>query len=241
MDDADAPPPGLHHSGLTGGLNRLLSSRRDFPLSPEYGERADGAERSPLTPVKRSKRSAGRDMGRERKERSREGGLQLVRKKAAPVDGERAQRTRRAGREEAEREQRERDRDRESRRHRRRARSPSSSPDRHDDADGDRTARKQRKALEYQRAASAEPAQTNGGRDGAEKALILHPDSTARAELFMSFVNKGPESERGCSVNKALKRYHREMRGEGRGEEEKELWKALRMRRNERGEIVLFF
>ena len=65
-----------------------------------------------------------------------------------------------------------------------------------------------------------------------------------RAELFMSFVTKGPESESGCSINKALKRYHRE-RGEqglglGKAEEEKELWKSMRLRRNDRGEIVLF-
>lgn len=70
----------------------------------------------------------------------------------------------------------------------------------------------------------------------------------SRADLFMSFINKGEESERGMSVHKALKRYHRERGGGGRammrtadkGEEEKELWKGLRLRRNERGEVVLF-
>ena len=55
-------------------------------------------------------------------------------------------------------------------------------------------------------------------------------------------MTKGPESESGCSVNKALKRYHRE-RGEKVGAEkqveEKELWKSLRLRRNERGEVVV--
>ena len=65
-----------------------------------------------------------------------------------------------------------------------------------------------------------------------------------RADAFLSFVKKGPESERGCSVNKALKRYHREREAAGSGgaksKEEKELWKDLRLRRNERGEIVLF-
>ena len=61
-----------------------------------------------------------------------------------------------------------------------------------------------------------------------------------RAELFLSFVNKGPESENGCSINKALKRYHRE-RGTGlaKQDEEKELWKSLRVRRNERGEVTI--
>ena len=63
------------------------------------------------------------------------------------------------------------------------------------------------------------------------------------AELFLSFVTKGPESERGMSINKALKRYHRELGvGSDRGKEasDKEVWKDLRVRKNERGEIVLF-
>lgn len=68
----------------------------------------------------------------------------------------------------------------------------------------------------------------------------------ARAELFMSFINKGPESERGMSVNKTLKRYHRERYDRwdneiAKGEEEKELWKSLRLKRNDRGEVVVFF
>jgi cell growth-regulating nucleolar protein len=65
-----------------------------------------------------------------------------------------------------------------------------------------------------------------------------------RADVFLSFVNKGPESERGCSMNKALKRFHRERQAAGsgtpKGREEKELWRSLRLRRNDRGEIVLF-
>ena len=70
-------------------------------------------------------------------------------------------------------------------------------------------------------------------------------DVEARAELFMSFINKGPESERGMSVNKALKRYHRErldrLDRESKADEEKELWKSLRLRRNDQGEVVIFF
>jgi cell growth-regulating nucleolar protein len=66
-----------------------------------------------------------------------------------------------------------------------------------------------------------------------------------RAEQFLGFVNKGPESERGCSLNKVLKRYHRERTEAGNNSlsklsEEKELWKSLRVKKNDRGEIVLF-
>ncbi|OAA74029.1 Zinc finger domain-containing protein, C2H2, LYAR-type [Cordyceps fumosorosea ARSEF 2679] len=65
-----------------------------------------------------------------------------------------------------------------------------------------------------------------------------------RADMFLGFVNKGPESDRGCSMNKALKRYHRERKSSGSSvskvKDEKELWRSLRLRRNERGEIVVF-
>ncbi|UKZ77488.1 hypothetical protein TrVFT333_005210 [Trichoderma virens FT-333] len=84
-----------------------------------------------------------------------------------------------------------------------------------------------------------------GSKDGKEENLdgqmiVFKP----RADVFLSFVNKGPESERGCSMNKALKRFHRERQAAGsstpKGKEEKELWRSLRLRRNDRGEIVLF-
>ncbi|THY33519.1 hypothetical protein D6D00_00971 [Aureobasidium pullulans] len=61
------------------------------------------------------------------------------------------------------------------------------------------------------------------------------------AELFLSFVNKGPESDSGLSINKALKRYHRERQARGEKDDgDKDLWKDLRIRKNERGEYVLF-
>lgn len=60
---------------------------------------------------------------------------------------------------------------------------------------------------------------------------------------------RSKDSERGCSVHKALKRFHRHFEDEveddrdrewRRAEDEKDLWRALRLRRNERGEIVVF-
>lgn len=82
-----------------------------------------------------------------------------------------------------------------------------------------------------------------------------------RALQFLSLVNKGPESSRGCSLHKTLKRFHRlesemasvsqEGRGRERGrnkasdkekrdDDENDLWRALRVKRNEKGELVLF-
>ena len=77
------------------------------------------------------------------------------------------------------------------------------------------------------------------GAEGAEM-VVYKP----RADLFFEYVNKGPESERGCSMNKTLKRFHRERQAAGtdltKQLEEKELWRSIRLRRNDRGEIVLF-
>ena len=65
-----------------------------------------------------------------------------------------------------------------------------------------------------------------------------------RCETFLQFITKGPDSEKGCSMNKALKRWHRDAgirRTEEKIDEEKNLWKGLRLKRNDRGEIVVFY
>lgn len=91
------------------------------------------------------------------------------------------------------------------------------------------------KMIEYR------PQSKDGKGDHGDGQVILYKP---RADVFLSFVDKGPESERGCSMNKALKRFHRERKASGdassKGEEEKELWRSLRLRQNDRGEIVLF-
>ncbi|RWA04990.1 hypothetical protein EKO27_g10115 [Xylaria grammica] len=96
------------------------------------------------------------------------------------------------------------------------------------------SSRKNPKLIEYRAKSGDEQGDESG-------ALIVY---RPRSDLFLSFCTKGPESDRGCSVNKALKRYHRERSKSetslSKGMEEKELWRSLRMRRNERGEIVLF-
>ncbi|KAI9788337.1 MAG: hypothetical protein M1835_002325 [Candelina submexicana] len=204
MEDA---PPVLLHSGLTGGLNRLLS-KSDFPLSPDYSG-ADGGGASPNSPLKRSKH-ASTAIKTKAKDKNHITTLVKTRKPSSSSQ-------------ETETEHRPRKHHRHHHHHRSHR---SASPPHH----------KQLKAIEY-----PQPSSTTSAQNGDNSALILY---RSRAELFMSFINKGPDSEKGLSVNKALKRYHRE-RGEkgvglGKGEEEKELWKELRMKRNDRGEIVLF-
>ena len=118
------------------------------------------------------------------------------------------------------------DRPRRKKHHRRHSTSP------------EHASKSSRKMIEYKPMEVVLEQAGDRGRDG--EMVVFQP----RAELLLSFINKGPESERGVSMNKALKRYHRERNAEGvglsRAEEEKELWRSLRMKRNERGEIVLF-
>ncbi|KAG6019344.1 hypothetical protein E4U19_006803 [Claviceps sp. Clav32 group G5] len=82
---------------------------------------------------------------------------------------------------------------------------------------------------------------TNGKVESTDGQLVVFKP---RADAFLSCVNKGSQSEKGCSMNKALKRFHRDRQASGsnmaKAKEEKELWRTLRMRRNKDGEIVLF-
>jgi cell growth-regulating nucleolar protein len=63
-----------------------------------------------------------------------------------------------------------------------------------------------------------------------------------RCETFLSNI-PGDEVGKGYSIHKALKRYHKQTdRGRSsKHEEEQELWRGLRLRKNDRGEIVVFF
>ena len=58
------------------------------------------------------------------------------------------------------------------------------------------------------------------------------------AGQFLSLITKGPDSTRGMSVHKVLKRLHGQY--EHGPDDESDMWRALRTRRNDRGEIVLF-
>ncbi|KAK5134327.1 hypothetical protein LTR08_006756 [Meristemomyces frigidus] len=224
--DMSVGPGGrLLHSGLTGGLSKLVTD-------PEFfGDRIDAGP-TPISPIKRTKRSSADKEAKD--ERRKSSYTSYTTTTVAPMS------TTSKNSAANSKHQRIQSRDTESThstskpRHRKR-RDSSSSPD--DSSRHRSTVRKEYRAIEYpadrrDRPASVQPSTTNQ----------VSLDYSSRAEMFLSFVNKGPESERGTSINKALKRYHRErdVRGEEKEEEAKELWKALRMRRNSRGEIVVF-
>ncbi|KAK1755128.1 hypothetical protein QBC47DRAFT_402474 [Echria macrotheca] len=202
----DAPP--VLHSGLTGGLNRLMSRPAVFPPSPDYSG-GDAAE-TPASPLKKSKHS-------KHHKSSRVDGLgNSLMAMIAAGSGVKSTKTK------SKRKSSSNPNGTKKKKHTKRLEAP-----------------KEQKLLEY-RPGSKDSKDGKDGEHAPGQLVVYKP----RAEHFLSFVNKGPESERGCSINKALKRYHRERSESGESlsklMEEKELWRSLRMKKNERGEIVLF-
>jgi len=201
----DAPP--VLHSGLTGGMNRLMSRPTVFPPSPDYSG-GDVAE-TPASPLKKSKSKHHKSS---RPSESLGNSLMaMIAASSKPKPSTTKKRTKTKS-----------------------SSTPSKSKKKRSTKSLE--APKEQKLLEFRPG-------SKDGKDGKDEsgAMILYKP---RAEHFLSFVNKGPESERGCSVNKALKRYHRERSAAAPSVsklmEEKELWRSLRMRKNDRGEIVLF-
>ncbi|KAI1172789.1 hypothetical protein F4777DRAFT_590282 [Nemania sp. FL0916] len=195
----DAPP--VLHSGLTGGLNRMMRPSQ-FPPSPDYSG-GDGGEPSPSGSIKPKKHSKS---SKPRRTESFGSGLKSLMTRPSTTKSKVSKKRKQS----SERKEKKRRTHRHS--------TPEKVP----------------KLIEYR----AKSGDEKGDEEGA--LIVYRP----RSDLFLSLITKGPESDRGCSVNKALKRYHRERTSSGtslgKGTEEKELWRSLRMRRNDRGEIVLF-
>jgi len=192
----DAPP--VLHSGLTGGLNKLMNRPSVFPPSPNYSS-GDVAE-TPASPLKKSRHSKHKQPSRA----EAIGNSLMAMISSAPKTTKPKKRKHTSSSV--------------SKKHRHRLEGP-----------------KDQKLLEYR------PGSKDGKDDGTNAMVLYKP----RAEHFLGFVNKGPDSERGCSMNKVLKRYHRERSASGNNTlgkltEEKELWRSLRLKKNDRGEIVVF-
>ncbi|KAF5020622.1 hypothetical protein F66182_7329, partial [Fusarium sp. NRRL 66182] len=192
----DAPP--VLHSGLTGGLNRMM--RPVFPPSPDYSG-GDVPDVSPASPLKKSKHSKHHKHSKnETAGHSIFGMIAGSKTKAKSKSKPKSSKTKKTS---------------------------SSKNVSHKD--------KKPQLIEYR------PHSKDGKTDPSEGQVILFKP---RADVFLSFVDKGPESEKGVSLNKVLKRFHREREATGselgKGKEEKELWRSLRLRQNEHGEVVLF-
>ena len=234
--------PMIKHSGLTGGLDRMLRS-----TSVEGEEQARRRYEEPTSPIKRSKKEKEPKEPKEPKKTRAERfvssmfGGSVVSSSSADSQPKTLPR------------------------HRHRSSSDDGQvPD--IDVRKSKKTPKVRNASDSQvvapepkskRKTSAQtvegdrPSRQVSGPDAGE--MMLYPQANIptdqqrdMAAHFLSLVTKGPESSRGFSINKILKRFHNDEEGqradrEQRQEEEKELWRALRLKRNERGEIVVFF
>ena len=214
---SDAPPAEAQtpsfHTGLTGGLTRLLSKDGYSDEEIDRYKETPAPSRPRATHTYVVKESRGRA---EPREPSSSTALVKVQKRRSS-DESRPRKHHRAYRRTQYHDEKDKSTTTATTRRKRKHRSPSQ--------------KRPVKAIEYH----------NDGEEGdSEQQMVVYK---ARAEFFMSFVKKGPDSAQGCSMNKALKRYHRERgeRGRAKEEEEKELWKGLRLKRNERGEVVVFF
>lgn len=106
------------------------------------------------------------------------------------------------------------------------------------------------KAIEYHPTGShhrtAHSPSDSDGERGNQQMVIFGEEERRRRKCddFLAYITKGPDSGRGYSINKVLKRYHRDSdinKESDKREEEKDLWKGLRLKRNDRGEVVVFF
>ncbi|KAJ5951979.1 Zinc finger C2H2 LYAR-type [Penicillium vulpinum] len=253
----NAGTPMLNHSGLTGGLNRMMRSQSpDGDDSPETSRRA---YQDTSSPIKRSRRNGkesngNSDAGLGISMKNRAGRLVSSMFGGSAVSGSSTDPSAKARRgssssgdgqlevRKSKKSHRSRADDQdESRKSKRKSSNPT---------DGDRPSRRLKQIDErhgsvdssshghHQVAVykqSRPPARTG---DDLQRELAYH---------FLSLVPK--DSERGSSVNKALKRFHRELsteydaghdNGQRRADDEKDLFRALRLRRNDRGEIVVF-
>ncbi|VBB71773.1 Putative protein of unknown function [Podospora comata] len=202
--------PPVMHSGLTGGLKGLMSRSSVFPPSPDYSGDNIATPASPLKKTKSSKHHH-KSLARTTTESLSNGLMAMIAGPSKTKSSKKKAKTSSSSKDSKKKS------------------SSSSSPKRLEGG-------KEPKLLEY-RPGSKDSKEG----DVASGQMVIYKPA---ADHFLSLVTKGPESEKGCSINKALKRYHRERSNSGvslsKLMEEKELFKTLRMKRNDRGEIVLF-
>ncbi|KAK7737460.1 hypothetical protein SLS53_006533 [Cytospora paraplurivora] len=205
-NDLDMPDAPVLHSGLTGGITRMMSSRPNaFPPSPDYSGSGGEVAENPATPLKKSKHSK-----HHKSSRPESGILNGITSMLTSGNAKSTTKPKK----------------------RKHASTSPTTKKRHSHHRKVLEGAKEVKMLEFKG--------EDEEKDESGAVVVFKP----RADLFLSLINKGPDSERGCSVHRALRRFHRERSDTGhalpKSMEEKELFRSLRMRRNERGEIVLF-
>ncbi|EXJ78656.1 hypothetical protein A1O1_09057 [Capronia coronata CBS 617.96] len=287
VDTVKADTPGIVHSGLTGGISRMMSQDEEFPFrqSPDTEDRRqlNGKDRSsrrshkpedPTSPLKRTRHTKDDPnglgisiKGHAVKALSMVGGALLP---GSQTDSQQSRTRRRASSSEhgqsvvgvREGEKRERKKHKVHRhngtassnvRHEHRSRRRTYSDG--SPSQGEGTTRKV-KAIEYHQQgesgseSDSDPAHrhSNGGgrRKGPNGTMVVFGAEEKAKRACRSFLANAPglESDKGYSIHKMLKRWHKQndvRSSTHKAEEEEELWRSLRVRRNERGEYVVIF
>lgn len=260
--------PSVKHSGLTGGLNKMMSEENEafpFPKSPPYDDRERtrsrdrGSRRTdkyeePASPLKKSRVSKDDPglgisiKGRAIKALSVVGGALLP----APHQEPNTSKTRR--RASSSDHDRNHDRGREGEKRERkkhkvhRHNGTASGNIRHERRRGSDASpeaqRRKLKAIEYRKNSdSGSDSEDDRTKEDPSQMVVFGAEEKQRRRCnsFLSNI-PGTDSEKGYSVHKALKRWHKQSdvkSSTSKLEEEQELWRGLRLRKNDRGEIVV--
>lgn len=285
---------GVTHSGLTGGLQRMMTEKEDkfaFPQSPRSSPDPEQRaltkikpvkppkhhEQDPQSPLKRTRRSkeddpnglgisikgrAGRVMSAINGALSTHaegavGRSSTSRRRTSSSDAPANGAVRRPDSERRERKKhrvgRHNGTSRDNVRMEYSPRAKSSSRKRGSESpDGSRqrNGKSTQKAIEYhpqhnKHAYSASDSEDDRGGRESQQMVVFGAEERLRrkCEDFLAYISENSGGPRGYSINKTLKRYHKdsEIRKDNeKRDEEKELWKGLRLRRNDRGEVVIF-
>jgi cell growth-regulating nucleolar protein len=255
----NAGTPMLNHSGLTGGLGRMMRSPSPGDDSPETHRRA---YQDASSPIKRSRRNGKESNGngdpglgisiKNRTERlvsSMFGGSSVSSTSTKP--GSKALVRARRGSDSSADDQLEVRKSKKSHRSRASPEETRKSKRKSSNPTDDRPTRRLKQVDERRGSVDSPSHQVTVYRQSRPPARTDEDLQRELAHHFLSLVANGAGTERGFSVNKALKRFHRDMSDEydddrardnreRRLDDEKDLWRALRLRRNDRGEIVVF-
>lgn len=200
------------HSDLTGGLNRMTTGPQTYPPSPDYSGSGGEFGETPASPLKKSKQSKHHKPSREES-----GGI--MNSIAAMMGSSKAP----------------------SKPKKRKASSASTSVKKRTSSHRTSSSSKRLEGAKEQKLLGYKDESHKEDKNGPGT-MVLHYDRPV--DLFFGMADKYLEKDRGCSVKRALKQFHRERSNADDARpkplEEKELFKSLRMRRNDRGEIVLF-
>jgi cell growth-regulating nucleolar protein len=263
--------PGIAHSGLTGGLQRMITDDSGFypqPSSdnekrtrPKDERRKSRHTEDPPSPLKRSKHTKERPekkddsglgislKGRAAKALSMVGGALMLPSQAQDLQNIKTRRRASSSDHYARPELREASGEkRERKKHKvERHNGTSSHNTRPHHKGSSESPQRRQKTIEYHKRHDDSGSDSDGdaGQNGNGDVVVFGAEEKQKrqCESFLGNIPRIGESEKGYSVHKALKRWHKQgdHRGSERGPKEEDLWRGLRLRKNERGEVVVFW